>query len=34
LRNHQLEWLGPTAEFFAQPPTPGAAGYLSRILRD
>ena len=34
LRNHQLEWLGPTAEFFAQPPTPGAAGYLARILRD
>ena len=34
LRNHQLEWLGPTAEFFTQPPTLGAADYLARILRD
>jgi glutamine transport system ATP-binding protein len=34
LRSHQLEWTGPTDEFFSHPPTQGAESYLARILRD
>ena len=34
LSNHQLEWTGPTDEFFSHPPTQGAESYLARILRD
>jgi ABC-type histidine transport system ATPase subunit len=34
LSNHQLEWTGPTDEFFSHPPTQGAGSYLARIFRD